>query len=126
MNTTYFNRSRQLEMADRKIMHMISKASSYLRERDEYQEYADILMDADEDGSMQEMADLYWTLAQAEIAAAKHLIWFLEDVSEISVDDWNTINACFNWFGCPAEYRTHPINWIEALDNVIVEIGGSK
>lgn len=125
MNNTYLNRSRRLEMADRKLRHMISRASSYLREYEEFQDYADML--PDEDCSMQEMAGLYKALANAEIEAAKTLVWYLEDVSEIDFDDWHTINTILNWFGTPAEDRSDDcINWLQMLDHIALEIGGSR
>lgn len=123
MNNTYFNRSRRLEMADRKLRHMISKASSYLRESEEFQDYADML--PDEDRSLHEMAALYYNLAQAEIEAAKHLVWYLEEVSEIDIDDWSIINTTLNWFGITADHRVNGcINWLERLDHITSEIGG--
>lgn len=117
MNTTYFNRSRRLEHADRKLWHMISRASIYLRESEEFQDFADML--PDEDGSLQEMADLNYTLAMAEIKAAKHLVWYLEDVMEISFADWSTINRWLNWFACPLEYRSDLSSVNDALNEAM-------
>lgn len=120
MNNTYFDKSRRLDAADRRIYGLICTAFYYNREADEYTELFEAANDScDLDGTAdtyESMASYNKLLAICQLDAAKKIIWYLEDVGEIGCDDWRNINEWLNYFGCPPELRDSP-SIIEELND---------
>ena len=101
----YMNRGLVMQTADDKLLYYISSASRHLMLADHYQTLGEYYYDKRRGEEWRGMARLYRQLCQADLNAAKSLIWDLEYDELISIDDWSTIRDWLVWFGFPAEDR---------------------